>query len=245
MMAKVICVQLINHLGYDLLFQDVDIVWYKNPLEYFHDKSNDLYDFDIYFQDDGSRSIRFAPSSANSGFYYVRNNRRTRYMFTSLLYSGDLILQSHSHQQALIQVMTEHASQFGLRAKVLDRDMQTFPCGWHYHRRPGLMKKIVKGEVVPEIFHMSFTENKDNKMRYFQQMGKWHVKNSCVAKKRGEITQQLDKDDEGSLLEPCCLLEPEIICHYSDKASIIPCRDSPPIDKGQPSFWKENEYKGN
>jgi hypothetical protein len=242
MMAKVICVQLINHLGYDLLFQDVDIVWYKNPLEYFHDKNNDIYDFDIYFQDDGSRSIRFAPSSANSGFYYVRNNRRTRYMFTSLLYSGDLVLQSHSHQQALIQVMTEHASQFGLRAKVLDRDMETFPCGWHYHRRRSLMKKIVKGEVVPEIFHMSFTDNKDNKMRYFQQMGKWHVNENCVAKKSADISGLIDSDEVAPLIEPCCLLEPEIICHYSDKPSIIPCMDSPPIDEGQPSFWKENEY---
>jgi Nucleotide-diphospho-sugar transferase len=25
-------------LGYDVLFQDVDIVWYRNPIQYFHDK---------------------------------------------------------------------------------------------------------------------------------------------------------------------------------------------------------------
>merc|ERR1712194_377865 len=32
MYAKVVTVQLINHLGYDVLFQDVDLVWYKNPV---------------------------------------------------------------------------------------------------------------------------------------------------------------------------------------------------------------------
>jgi Nucleotide-diphospho-sugar transferase len=49
MMSKVYCVHLINALGYDLLFQDVDVVWYRNPVEYFH--SPDSGNFDFYFQD--------------------------------------------------------------------------------------------------------------------------------------------------------------------------------------------------
>lgn len=51
MMAKVICVQLVNELGFDLLFQDVDVIWYKNPIDYF--KSQHAKKFDVYFQDDG------------------------------------------------------------------------------------------------------------------------------------------------------------------------------------------------
>ena len=53
MMAKVICVQLVSMLGYDLLFQDVDIVWYKHPLEYFNDPALPAHDYDVFFQDDG------------------------------------------------------------------------------------------------------------------------------------------------------------------------------------------------
>ena len=34
-------------LGYDLLFQDVDIIWYKHPLDYFKTDTG----FDIYFQE--------------------------------------------------------------------------------------------------------------------------------------------------------------------------------------------------
>jgi hypothetical protein len=49
MMSKVYCVHLINALGFDLLFQDVDVVWHRNPLEYFH--SPDSGNFDFYFQD--------------------------------------------------------------------------------------------------------------------------------------------------------------------------------------------------
>jgi hypothetical protein len=56
MMAKVYCVHLVNVLGYDVLFQDVDVVWYKDPLPWF--KSEQAKDFDIYFQDDGAHSVR-------------------------------------------------------------------------------------------------------------------------------------------------------------------------------------------
>lgn len=34
MMAKVYCVHLVLSCGYNVLFQDVDVIWYKNPLPY-------------------------------------------------------------------------------------------------------------------------------------------------------------------------------------------------------------------
>ena len=85
---------MINALGYDLLFQDVDIVWYRNPVEYFTNDSNPYRDFDMYFQQDGSPSRRYAPYSPNTGFYFVRNNLKTQYFFHSLLMQGNLITGS-------------------------------------------------------------------------------------------------------------------------------------------------------
>ena len=243
MFAKVVCVQMINFLGYDLLFQDVDVVWYKNPLEYFHDPNNEFRNFDMYFQDDGAHSTRYAPYSANSGFYYVRNNPETKYFFVSLLYNGDQILTSNSHQQALIQVMTEHASQFRLRVKVLSRDMEEFPGGWHYHARGKreFMKSIANGVTVPNIFHMSWTTNKANKLKFLQQMGEWYLADQCIEKTKDVILGDHDIKQGGDaghvLLEPCCLAEPNVVCHYRDKPSKIPCKDSDPIDKGARSFW--------
>jgi Nucleotide-diphospho-sugar transferase len=49
MFSKVYCVHLVNALGYDVLFQDVDVVWYRNPIEFFHNSESG--DFDLYFQD--------------------------------------------------------------------------------------------------------------------------------------------------------------------------------------------------
>ena len=237
MIAKVLCVQLINHLGYDLLFQDVDVIWYKNPLEYFHDATNSNHNFDMYFQDDGAHSPRFAPYSANSGFYYVRNNEKTRYLFTSLLYHGDMIAESRSHQQALIQLLANHASLFGLRVKVLGRDVGEFPSGWHYHRQKEFMREIMTEKVVPEIFHINWTNNKVDKLKFYQQMGQWYVNDSCIGGTRDKILGVGEESNAVKLFEPCCLAEPNIICHYRDKPSKIPCKDSAPMDAGRPSFW--------
>lgn len=207
---------------------------FKDPLEYFANSSQ----YDIYFQDDGGHSLRYAPYSANSGFYFVRHNDRTRHFLTSLLMAGgDMVISTKSHQQALIALLQEHVSLHGLKAKVLSRDMEEFPGGYQYNQRSGkYLRAFYKGEVHPFIFHMSWTLNKDNKLKYFQQMGEWYVKDLCIAKKRDEIAP--DAAATTTDLKPlCCSAEPLISCHYRDKPSKIPCKDSPPIDKGRSSFW--------
>jgi hypothetical protein len=50
MFSKIYCVHLVNTLGYDVLFQDVDIAWYKDPIEFF-ENSDRSGNFDFYFQD--------------------------------------------------------------------------------------------------------------------------------------------------------------------------------------------------
>jgi len=228
MFAKVLCVQLVNELGYNLLFQDADIVWYKNPLEYFHDKS--IPQFDLYFQDDGSRQERYAPYSANSGFYYVRSNSRTQHLFRQLIYSSDLIDAWNSHQQVLIALLGEHSSVFGLSIKIYEKETEEFPGGLQYHRKKDIMKKIMSGESKAYIFHMSWTNNKDNKLKFFQQMGEWYLNEQCIGKQAQDVAH-------GSLVNECCAAKPLITCHYNDKPSKIPCRDSPNIDAKGRSFW--------
>jgi hypothetical protein len=225
---------MISALGYDLLFQDADIVWYRNPLEYFWDTSNPNLDFDIVFQHDGSPSRRFAPYSPNTGFYFVRHNPRTTFFIHSLLMQGNLILGSGSHQAALTTVMSEHASWRGLKVKVLSIETtEEFPGGFQFHRRPQFMKDFVEGKVKPYIFHMSWTDNKDSKRNFLEQMGEWYVKDECVE----STASKIQSGNNINLEKACCLAEPIVKCHYRDKASKIACKDSPPLDKGKPSFW--------
>lgn len=233
MLAKVFCVHMTGMLGYDVLFQDVDVVWYRNPLDYFHDPSNQDSQFDMYFQDDGNHAEFYAPYSANTGFYYVRHNERTRHFFNSMLMSGDLIIATKSHQIALIAVLNEHVSLYGIKVKVFSRDGDEFPGGHAFNRRRSFMKDLFAGAVHPYLFHMSWTLNKDNKIKYLQQMGEWFLRDQCNHKTLKEI----GTDGSASLVQPCCSAEPLIKCHYRDKPSKIPCKKSPPIDPGMRSFW--------
>jgi hypothetical protein len=241
MMAKVICVHLISMLGYNILFQDVDMIWYKHPLSFFEGHQTKSY-FDMYFQDDGGHSVRYAPLSANSGFYYIRNNEKTQYFMNALLMSGDLVSRMKSHQQAMIALLNEHTSLFGLRVKVLSRDESEFPGGYHFHQKSGqFMRDFFAGKVHPYIFHMSWTLNKDNKVLFFRQMGDWYLQDVCVGKTVDDVFAQLPdstpKNESGSLVQPCCAAKPLISCHYRDKPSKLPCKDSPPLDPGKSSFW--------
>eukprot|EP00804_Cyclotella_cryptica_P000987 CCRYP_012341-RC/>CCRYP_012341-RC protein AED:0.07 eAED:0.07 QI:286/1/1/1/0.83/0.85/7/369/700 len=235
MMAKVISVQLVNELGYDLLFQDVDVVWYKDPVNYFRTLGPPLENFDVYFQDDGSRQERYAPYSANSGFYFVRSNDRTQLLFRRMLYAGDLIFACGAHQQVLIFLLSDMNSLGGLKVKVFSRDGDDFPGGYHYHMRKDWMKQMVENIHKPYIFHMSWTLNKDNKLEFMKQMGMWYLHGTCIGSEAKEIVSGSNANDV--MINKCCSIEPLTKCYYRDKPSVIPCKDSPPKDNGGVSFW--------
>jgi len=239
MYAKILSVVYISLLGHDVLFQDVDIVWFKNPLTFFHDKSNTyIQKFDILCQDDGSVQPRFAPLSANSGFYYVRANTKTQYLFTSFLSHADLVSLAGSHQQVMVQLLQEHSSLFGLEVKVFDKfESDYFPCGWQFFRRKDLMKSMMKGESKAYIYHSSWTNNKVDKLKYLQQMGQWFVEDKC----HSPVDEIMGGGavDRGALANECCSAEPLIKCYYSDFPSKIPCTDSPRNDPNESDFWGE------
>jgi len=238
MIAKVYCIHMVSMLGYDILFQDVDVVWYQNPLTWFHNTSNPHYDFDMYFQDDGNHGLFYAPYSANTGFYYVRNNERTQHFFNSFLMIGDRVIASGSHQIPLISLLSEYASLYGLRVKTWERNQIEFPGGYNFHQRKhkNFIKDLMSGGTGSAkdtyIFHMSWTNSKSNKIKFLQQMGEWYLEDTCL-----EGWGQADWSTDKLKGKNCCAAAPVVTCHYRDKPSKIPCKDSPPIDKDARSWW--------
>jgi len=55
MFGKMVAPQIVSMLGYDFLYCDVDIVWYKDPVPYLLGDSNKKWD--MMFQDDGKYEI--------------------------------------------------------------------------------------------------------------------------------------------------------------------------------------------
>ena len=179
----------------------------------------------------------YAPYSANTGFYYLRHNDRTLAMMNALLMQGHHILTTKSHQIPLTFVLQEMASLHGLSIYIFNaRTTDDFPGGHAFHRRRLFMKDFVAGKVLPYLFHMSWTASKINKVKFYQQLGEWYVTETCSAGwDKSENVQQLLTAHEHKA--PCCAAEPVVTCHYQDKPSKIPCKDSPTIDKNGRSFW--------
>jgi hypothetical protein len=242
MMAKILCVLGPALLGYNVLFQDVDIVWYRDPLDDFlhnysisTDHAYMLHNFDVFFQDDGAHSIRYAPFSANSGFYYVKSNARTLAFLTDVFAKANVITRTQSHQQAMIGVLNDHSSTYGLRVKILSRDTDEFPGGYHFHKNKDYMKDMFLGKLHPILFHMSWTNDKTDKLKFMQQSSMWYVNEKCIAKTKKEVTTATLQSDVST---GCCSVEPLFSCHWADKPSAKPCKDSPLIDKGKrQGFW--------
>jgi hypothetical protein len=128
---------------------------------------------------------------------------------------------------------------YGMKVKVFSRDGDNFPGGHAFHRRKPFMKDVIAGVVKPYIFHMSWTKNKNNKMLFMQQFGDWFLNDECAAKSASDILGSDYKNETGvALVQPCCATKPNFVCHYRDKPSMKPCKDSPAIDgEKSSSFW--------
>ena len=138
-----------------------------------------------------------------------------------LLRLGDYILATGSHQEALSALLNKHTSWKGLRVKTWPRGHATkFPGGLEHMRYDDAMKHWITGSTKPYIFHMSWTRNKDEKIRYYKQMGEWYTKDEC--------------------LEDCCLTMPNITCFYRDMASAVYCGHAK-AKLNKPSFWKSQK----
>lgn len=197
MMTKVFSVHLVNALGHDLLFSDVDIALYKDPFEYFFQQPSE---FDAFFQHDGyHHPTRFAPLAANTGFYYVQNNERTRYFFSLFMRMGDLVIMERSHQAALTTLINEQMSLHGLRVKVLGEDHKLFMSGYHYHADKKLLRKLKEGRHEPYLFHANWLPGNE-KMPVLMETSNWFVHEQCVDRSFEDLKLSLN-----DLNVDCCL----------------------------------------
>ena len=182
MWYKCFSIYLILREGYNILFQDVDLIWLRNPFEYFQEilaKENQsaitrgLNPLDALLSDDAQRSLRYTPFFANSGFYYLRSNLRTRYFAWSVMTSFPMIQRLGSHQNMFVQRLLETTNIFGLRTFLLS--LEEFPNGYLYHHNRAYMKRLEIGEVHPYFFHMCWTQGKVDKLKYMKKEGMWYL----------------------------------------------------------------------
>lgn len=183
MWYKAFSVWLLLHLERNVLFQDVDIIWLKNPFPFFHRSLDILRSTspmpplpDAFLSDDGQRaSPRFSPFYANSGFYYFLSNPKTIHVSWLIMLTFDVMQSGGSHQNVFTQRLLETFDQFGLVTQSLSQ--KDFTNGATYHHTPSFINRMQQKKVVPFMFHMCWTANKLQKLQYFNASHMWYLKN--------------------------------------------------------------------
>lgn len=153
MWYKAFSVYFILKEGINILFQDVDLVWFREPMQYFHDyiRASGM-QVEGFFSDDGQRSKRYTPFFANSGFYYLAASERSVYFTWSIMIAMDAIQVLGSHQNVLTTRLIEGLALNFEHVKLLS--LEDFPTGIMYHHHRAFMQQLRKKEVQPYNFHM-------------------------------------------------------------------------------------------
>jgi hypothetical protein len=221
-LAKVQAVHLlVNQLGYDVVYQDVDVIPLRaDYVDFFLNLVATNYaTSDFVMQYDPTTVRTYAPWMANTGWYFIRSTKRSRYVMSRMLRSFDMILQTKSHQATMSVVMMQVASQHGLNVTVLVKEQTRFAAGYHFHHDSAYMKRMFAKQVKPVLFHMNWNQNAPTKIQFLQQVGLWFVS---------------DNSNNDTLT---CAQQPIPVCHYQDKPSLLRDCSMSPFLETNVSFW--------
>lgn len=161
MWYKAFSVHVVLRLGFNVLFQDVDLVWFKKPYDYFHSLRNQSLErfphalssqIEAFFSDDGQRSLRYTPFFANSGFYYMISSPRSVYLSWAIMLSFDNVQLLGSHQNVLTTRLVEGLSWGHGQIQLLP--IEEFSTGYLFHHDHDYMNKFRSHSVHPYNFHM-------------------------------------------------------------------------------------------
>ena len=187
MWYKAFAVHLMTNRGINVLFQDVDLVWFRDPFPYFkmyRERAKLRSDMsgsyaEAFFSDDGQRSLRYSPFFANSGFYYMIGGPKSAYLAWSIMTAFDAVQVLGSHQNVFTYKMVEGLGLNHRHAVILS--LEDFPNGIMYHHDKPYMKKLQAREVSPYGFHMCWTQGKPDKLKYLKIAKMWYLQEQCSA----------------------------------------------------------------
>jgi len=158
-------------LGFNVLMQDVDVTWNRNPMQYFNKNPS----FDILVVEDSKWSEhhkRYSDKARNGGFVFYRANCRTQVYTGTLKNSIVHILWMRSDQTIMNRLLDNYRFQ-GIRVGFLPKDL--FLNGhrwsdWGTRRSDPLPWN-------PYIYHTSWTAGISDKVFKLMSIEQWF--NNC------------------------------------------------------------------
>jgi hypothetical protein len=120
-------------------------------------------------------------------------------------------------------------------------DSDTFCSGMTYHENKPLVRKIQAHTYKPFVFHMCWTDNRENKLVYFKDVGLWYVKDPSEARECSSGSEMLKFDIMNTILkgngprrsirDQCCMRE-----KYWPKDSVAEIKSTAEVAE------EENDY---
>lgn len=143
---------ILTTLPCNVLFQDSDLIWFKDPVPYLEGL-----DVDVAIMYDGP-NFYYRHIYANTGFIYLKNNERTKSLMETALGNMSYVLSLGGHQKPFVRILDAFERHGVLKLTILPED--TFPNG-HLH------------EVGPNayVYHYSWTEDISHKIKKLTKLG--------------------------------------------------------------------------
>lgn len=144
-------------VGVNVLFQDVDLIWLRDPFDYFYLNNN----ADITFMYDGANPIH-QPLYANSGFFFAHANDACKALFDTALGNTASIFRSGSHQKPLNRILGHFALHNVLKLKILPESL--FLNGHLFNLEAGLRPQAADWRETGYVVHYSWSVSKSQKI---------------------------------------------------------------------------------
>jgi len=164
MFPKTAVVQDLLNLGYNVLYQDVDMIWWRDPLEIlWHPRRRHL---DAQFMYDGP-SWDYHPLHVNTGFFLLRNGEQARTLWRQVCQRFDEIVW-HRSQQKIVNPLLVIRYFRGLKLDVLPEEH--FANGHLFSE-----KSVEKLPPDPCVIHCSWTTDLEHKLQKLRFADLWYL----------------------------------------------------------------------
>jgi hypothetical protein len=184
-------------LGANILFQDVDLIWLKDPLIYLKEQSPYS---QIQIMYDGENQRHF-PFYANTGFFYLKNEAVCLAVLETALHNTASIFKLGGHQAPFNRICHHFAIHNLLNLCVLPESL--FLNGHLFNADNGLRPASEAWQESGIVIHYSWTANRADKIRKLEKFNYFNLARSPLAEgsfnAEGSLSAEGSLDAEGSL----------------------------------------------
>ncbi len=146
-------------LGASVLFQDADLIWFKDPFPYL-EESRQHYDLQIMYDGPNPNG---RPVYGNTGFMYLQPGAATRALMETALYNSASILREGQQQFVFMRLLRYFLANKLISVHILPEHL--FLNGHLFNLETGVQPAALRWKEEGIVLHYSWTGSRAEKLR--------------------------------------------------------------------------------